>query len=116
MLLFRKGQTSEIICTLHEKITDPTDYRFVFKGIEGQEVVVSFSDADDLSTAKHRYNQFEINTDYYFGAMQTGLYSYRVSDDDNNVLEIGIMRLLPSEGETMIEHQPDDSTFTIYAQ
>jgi hypothetical protein len=112
MLLFTKGQTSEILVTLAEKIVEPTAYRFVFKGIEGNEITIRFTDADDLSTAKSRYNLFEVNTDMYF--YTTGLYSYKVYDDNNRTLETGIMKLLPSEKFTMVEFEPEPTIFTIY--
>lgn len=57
-----RGATTTFVCTLKEKQTLTTPYwlfRFVKDGTS-QEVIAVYSDADDTSSYKTRFNRFEI--------------------------------------------------------
>jgi hypothetical protein len=112
VILLQLGQTNNIIVTLAEKATAATDYRFVFKGLNGEEIEKTYTSADDLSTATDRYNKFSIVTSNHFE--YPGIYSYKVYDDDDNVLECGVMKLKASEELVIPSFENDDTTYSVY--
>lgn len=117
MILLRKGETNTITVTLTEKqVTESPDYHFVFKAMGGEVITVDFVNGDDNSTDKTRYNSFEIDTDASFLNAKTGIYSYRVYENnaEGELLETGIMKLLPQSEFSVTEYQGEATTYKSY--
>ena len=88
MLEFHILNTEDkFIVTLLERvdITEP-HYLFEFKHVTTKRTIYFiFSNADDLSTAPDRYNEFKINTSAVFENAPFGQWDYRVYQQESNI-------------------------------
>jgi hypothetical protein len=124
MILLQKGQSNEIVVTLAEKGSLTTGwYRFLFANkMTQEEVEVTFSFSDDTSPYPEKYNCFQITTSAHFtDAAKPGMWSYRVweQDDDTtpviqNLVETGIMRLLPAAEFEISQFQGETTTYKTF--
>lgn len=81
MLQFKTSDTAvNIVLTLSERLTiTGAYYLFVFTSVTTKTVkTLILSDANDISTAKSRYNKFQINPSTLFLGGNTGEWHYNV--------------------------------------
>ena len=107
MIVLTKGQTQDVILTLTEKqlITNP-NYLFVFTGcVTNKKVKFVKLNAADISLYKDRYNKFSFTVNTLFPNEPIQEYLYEVYEQTSttntdptglNLLETGIMKLLPA--------------------
>lgn len=105
MIHLTKGETNKIVVTLTEKsqLTNP-NYLFVFKSLENNKLVkFVLLNANDISSYKERFNEFEIVVNDYFSTAKIGEYTYTIYEQASttnldpllasNILEVGQMSL-----------------------
>jgi len=90
-----------MVVTASENATlHPTEYYISFiNDITKKEIVIE--NAQDTSDYPDRYNQFIVDISLFDGA-DNGFWTYRVTDQEDNLLEIGKMKL---EGEKVLPFQ-----------
>jgi hypothetical protein len=110
MIRLKRGEIGEAVITASEKTVLPnTAYTITFThDLTKAQVVIT--DAPDVSIHPDRYNAFEIDT-ALFATLDSGFYTYQVTDQDSNLLEVGKMKL---EGDKPVITQYQD-TPTEYA-
>ncbi len=84
-----------MIVTASENATlDSTEFNISFvNDITKQEIVIL--NASDISGYPERFNRFSVDISLFDGA-NNGFWTYSITDQDDNLLEVGKMRL---EGE-----------------
>lgn len=114
VLLKRDDATGIMIVTASEKaVLADTEYQITFTHDLTKTSVV-IEDAQDISPAPDRYNQFDIDMSL-FEELDNGFYTYQVNDQDSNLLEVGKMKL---EGDKVVPVQYQDTPiqYTTYGQ
>lgn len=105
MILLKRGEIGEAVVTASEKATLP-DTVFTLTFIHDlTKAQVIIANAPDTSTSPDRYNAFTIDT-VLFTDLDNGFYTYTITDQDSNVLELGKMKL---EGEKVTPTQYQDT-------
>ena len=105
MILFTQGAISEnFIVTLSEKVTILSPfYLFVFKNTTTKAEVKFFkSNADELSSAITRYNEFNINTLTVFGTA-SGQWQYEVYQAANTSTQVTTGMPLLENGKMVLQ-------------
>ena len=93
MVLLIRGEIKQVVVTASEKAAlSPTVFSISFTN-DLTKSVVTISPAADISTHPDRYNMFEVDTSL-FDDMDNGFYTYRITDQASNLLEIGKMKLV----------------------
>lgn len=131
MLLFTKGENTEIVISLNEKVvyTNPL-FRFVFTNDMTGEVIDTI--LNDISTYKSRYNLFQITINDYFLNAKNGFWTYEVYERypkfweqidtqwqtldfnwSDNLIEVGKMKLVGTAFE-FIQYEKDLNDYIIY--
>lgn len=90
-----------MVVTASENATlTPTNFNISFvNDITKKEITIE--NAVDISGFPERYNQFTIDVLLFDGA-DNGFWTYRITDQDNNLLEVGKMKL---EGDKVLPVQ-----------
>lgn len=114
MILLTRDVDGVMIVTATEKaVLSPTEYTITFTNNVTKSVVV-IEDAPDTSSNPERYNQFTIGSNL-FAEHDNGFYTYRITDQDNNLLELGKMKI---EGEKVapVQYQDTPTEYTTYGK
>ncbi|TWF38855.1 hypothetical protein FHW36_10678 [Chitinophaga polysaccharea] len=105
MILITRGDITQIIVTASEKESlNPTVYSISFTN-DLTKSGVTVSPAIDTSPFPNRYNKFQVDT-ALFADQDNGFYTYRITDQAGNLLEIGKMKLV---GEKLVPVQYQDT-------
>jgi hypothetical protein len=90
-----------------------TEYRITFTH-DLTKAIVQIENAQDISPAPERYNQFDIDMSL-FEELDNGFYTYEVKDQDGNLLEVGKMKL---EGDKAVpvQYQDTPTQYATYGQ
>lgn len=105
MILIQRGETANVIVTATEKtVLTPTLFTLTFTHDLTKDVV-TYADVEDVSLWPDRYNEFVLDLQE-FDALDNGFYSYKVNDQEGNLLEAGKMKL---EGEKVAPVQYQDT-------
>jgi hypothetical protein len=114
ILLKRSDAVGTMVVTVSEKLTLPTvEYNISFQHtLTKMEVMIP--DAQDTSTSPDRYNSFYIDMSL-FSEYDNGFYTYKVTDQEGNLLEVGKMKL---EGEKTVpvQYQDTPTEYRTYGQ
>jgi hypothetical protein len=114
MVLLKRSEPGVMIVTASEKaVLSPTVFNISFTH-DMTKQAVEVEDAEDISLYPERYNQFNIDL-ALFTDLDNGFYTYRVTDQVNNLLEVGKMKL---EGDKTVPVQYQDTPieYTTYGQ
>ena len=125
MITLYVGETSNAVVTVteNETLVNP-NYLFVFTNlVTEQEVAFVKLNASDLSTAKERYNEFEIDASVLFDSVPTGFWWYKIyeqasssnliPDNATTLLEQGYMQLKNRTAtEVFTEHNSENTYIT----
>jgi hypothetical protein len=123
VILLQKGQTNEIVVTLREKGSLTGGYwLFVFQNeLTRDEVEVIYLMTADTSAFPSRINTFPIIVNDFFEDSKTGLWVYRVYEQDDdaapviqNLVEIGIMKLLPASEEEITQYEGEQTPYKTF--
>lgn len=114
MILLTRDIDGVMIVTATERaVLSPTEYTITFvnnvtKGI------IKIDNATDTSPNPARYNQFDVDS-ILFAEHDNGFYTYQITDQNNNILEAGKMKL---EGERIapVQYQDTPTEYTTYGQ
>lgn len=109
-----RGEISQFVCTLKEKQTLTSPYwllRFVKDGTN-EEATVIYSDADDTSVNKTRYNRFRINEGTEI-TLASGIWTYYAYEQSSAVnTDYRLATTLCEIGQVkVISTTSDQSTF-----
>jgi len=114
MVLLNRGEIQQMVVTVSEKAAlTPTIYTISFTN-DITKSVATISPAVDTSIHTDRYNLFEVDTGLFVD-MDNGFYTYRITDQAGNLLEIGKM-LLAGERATPVQYQDTPSTYKTYGE
>ena len=114
MVLLKRDITGLMYATASEKVASfPAVYNITFTGdIEKRPVVIL--SAVDLSPFPERYNEFEIDA-ALFSTLDNGFYTYEITDELGNLLEIGKMKLV-GDPQLIIQYQDTPVQYTTYGK
>lgn len=103
-----------MFATATEKVTVfPATYNIKFiGGIERKPVTIT--NAIDTSPFPERYNEFSIPSDLFMD-MDSGFYTYEITDDEENVLEVGKMKLV-GPAQLSIQYKDAPTEYTTYGK
>lgn len=112
MILLQRGTTKTVVVTASEKVTLPaTVFTFTFThDLTKAQVVIS--PAIDASPHPERYNSFDINA-ALFDNLDNGFYTYKVTDQGGNLLELGKMKLVGTK-TSPVQYEDTPTDYTTY--
>jgi len=114
VLLKRNESIGVMIVTASEKaVLSDTVFNISFTH-DLTKRVVQVEDAQDISQWPTRYNQFNIDLSL-FEELDNGFYTYEVTDQDNNLLEVGKMKLV-GDKVAPVQYQDTPIEYTTYGQ
>lgn len=95
MVILKRNEPGVMIVTASEKATlNPTVFNISFVNDITKKTIL-IEGATDISDHPVRYNKFAIDVVLFDGA-DNGFWTYQITDQDDNQLEVGKMKL---EGE-----------------
>jgi len=112
MLHLTKGLTEDIYFTGAENATAINNWLIIFINRLTTENIVITNLSSNTGTL--RYDKVSINVNTYFLNKTTGLYDYKIIDDDDNIVEKGLMYLHPSTNFAPTEYTEQVNTFVTY--
>lgn len=112
MILLRRGEIGEAVVTASEKtVLLDTVFTLTFThDLTKAQIVIAA--APDTSPYPDRYNSFSIDTTLFVN-LDNGFYTYEITDQDGNQLEIGKMKL---EGDAVspVQYQDTPTEYKTY--
>jgi hypothetical protein len=115
MILFKRNEAIGImIVTATEKAVLPDTVFNILFTHELTKKTVLVNDAQDISATTSRYNQFEIDTSL-FDELDNGFYTYEITDQANNLLEVGKMKLV-GDKVIPVQYQDTPTEYTTYGR
>lgn len=114
VLLKRNEPIGVMIVTATEKaVLSDTTFNISFThDLTKKQVLIE--DAQDLSQWPDRYNQFNIDISL-FDDLDNGFYTYEVTDQDTNLLEVGKMKLVGNK-VVPVQYQDTPIEYVTYGQ
>ncbi len=114
MILLKRDEPGIAVVTASEKaVLNPTQYTLSFiHDLTKHEVAIE--DAQDLSQFPERYNQFSIDISL-FENLDNGFYTYRITDQAGNLLEVGKMKMVGDKVHP-VQYQDTPTTYETYGR
>lgn len=118
MVLIQGDHAARIVVTLTELVTLSDPFFFFEFTHTGTRSVIGFpiDPNTDQSQWPSRFNQFVIDSDFYFAGQPRGEWLYRIYERQNadsavgqNLLESGKMRLEPAADFNYVKYSPETS-------
>lgn len=114
MILLTRGEQGKVYVTATERaVLSPTSFSMTFVH-DLTKKVVAFPNVADASTAPERYNLFLIDI-AAFDEADNGFFSYEVTDQDGNVLEIGKAKLV-GDKPNITQYQDTPTEYETYGE
>lgn len=112
MILLRRGEIGEAIVTASEKVVLPDTVFTITFTHDLTKAQIVIDDAPDVSPYPDRYNAFVIDP-ALFTTLDNGFYTYLITDQDGNQLEVGKMKL-EGDAVTPTQYQETPTEYKTY--